>query len=195
MELLPPPSNFMKKTRVYWDATQGCHLAGNSFGPATGALYLAPIDSPGDWGINLYKIKYTYAALGPPAFVCTWEVRVGVYRLMRGSGGTANTWVLCPNSQAVGTHVAIAPATGTFYTEPVAAAGISFLPEAVYAIGILFVNTTALPGNVAWNLFGHTLPSFVDWFYGAGGGGHATLPASVATLGTLSAFKIYVETS
>lgn len=195
-----PVDNEIKKTKSYNNQAFSHHLLTSAMSPTSGTLYLVPIESPGDFTLRTYRYKYTWSLAVPPVppgGVGAFSFFVGLYRMMRGTGGTADTLILVPDApQGTSTQASPVNASGTEYQpQAVVSPIVSLAPEGIYFIGMLWVNTSILPGAATWSVYGTVLSSSADFVYYRGSTGNTALPATVASITVANVGQIYAETS
>lgn len=190
----------MKRTKTYNHQGYGHHLLTASLAPTSGTMYLIPIESAGDFCLRTYHYKYTYNLVVPPVppgGVASFNFYCGLYRMMRGTGGSASTIILISDGpQGSSSQTAFANTSGTEY-QPQATASPIFhtAPEGVYFIGMLWVNTSHFPATVSWSAKGVVLPSSADFvYYRAATTGLTALPAN-DTISTAQVGQIYADMS
>lgn len=171
-------------------------LMTSTFGPTSNVVYLQPFEVADLWDISATNLafKFGYTGLGTQ---WSFSFRLGLYRLERGIGGTASTWVkIFDFGVTVKTYLSD-PATGTVYN--LASVPIFLLQgikSGIYAMAFQWQDTSNItipPSRCSWTSYGATLPSYAGWFYYADGSNTGSLPATITALGAATTFQIYWE--
>lgn len=176
--------------KKWWIGAYNPALPTSTFGAASGVIYLSPFTLSGEHQFRTSPFGFKFDWVGS-GIAYGFTHSNAIYRMERGTGGTASTWVKQFN---IGTVQRIGGGPSTEYTNTtIATATPPVMKEGLYAIGWLW-RDTSLPGSsVAWTVYGATVPSAGGWWYYAGGSGATTLPATIATVGAPSTFKIYFQ--
>lgn len=180
----------------WWHHAFNPFLVNASFGPASNAIYLAPFEVSDIQRIQpgTLKFKFTYIGKGTR---WSYAFRAGIYKLERGTGGTATTLTLVANIGSIARTYLSDPATGTEYACIAIPITVLTLPrDGIYFIAFQWQDTSTLsipPSSVTWAAFGATLPSFAGWMYFGDGSNTGSLPATIAAFGAASPFRLYFE--
>jgi len=179
-----------------WICAYNPALINVSFGPTSGVIYLIPFEVSGihDFRPGFLRFKFYWqpgVGSGPAYGFIFYNA---LYRMERGTGGTAATFV---KQFDIGTVAKLAPAVETteYVNMNTANPATQALKEGLYAIAMLW-RDTSLPGSsVVFTAYGTTLPSGNGWWYHADGGGATSLPATIAAVGSATTFQLYFECS
>jgi hypothetical protein len=187
--------NEIKKNKTYFQQSMGNHLLVTALAPASGTVYFVPIESAGDFVTDTYEYWYGWSLLVPGG-VGAFEFFCGLYRMERGTGGTAATVVLADGAP-LGSSTqgpSLVNASGSEY-QPQATVnpGGEVFKDGIYFIGMLWVDTSTAPARATWQVRGTVLPNATDYLYYRGSTGNTVLPAT-DTLTTSNAGQIYCST-
>lgn len=166
-----------------------------SFGPSADAVYLSPFEVGDIHYITSFsgvRFKFDYTGTG---FFWGFTFRLGLYRMMRGTGGTSATYKLLYQFGTITRSAALgSPATGTLYTCDTASTVGSFqLESGTYAFGFQWDNESGPMSTITWNSYGMTFPGNAGWWHYGDGSSAGSLPTSIATVGAPTPFHIYWE--
>lgn len=194
---LPKPEHLPEIAHQrFWHTAYRPDLMVSTFAPSGNAsIYLSHLEASGLHLITGGNVgfKFDYVGLGTG---WAFTFRCGIYKLMRGTGGSANTLVLVRN---FGT-ISLAPpssATGTCRNLTVVTStdGLA-LTDGIYFIAFQWQDTSSVtvpPSAVTFTSYGATMPSYAGYMYYGDGTNVGSLPATIASLGSAATFQIYYE--
>lgn len=192
MDNLPPVPSIEVDYPKWWHCAFHPSLAVTGFNMTDEQIYLSPFEVTGIHQIrpSTMKFKFLWAGVGG-AYAFT--LYGAIYKLTRGVGGTATTWIKISD---LGTIAGAFPTAGTTeYTwATTVTAGTLVLSDGIYAVGWLFVDTSSFPNRVVGTMYGKTAAGTATplWFYSTDGTG-TTLPATIATIAGSTADQFYWE--
>lgn len=174
----------------WWGDSFNPALVNNATTVATPDLvYLCPFEMIDLTQWRTLKFKFSYAGLGR-----SWgfTFRVGIFKMMRGTGGTANTYSMV---QLLGVSNVAPPiaATGTYYFLLTTTAITNHPFESgTYALGMQWDDTSGVGSSIAITAYGTLLTSNDYWFYD-GGSSAGSMPTTINTVGSAQLFQPYWE--
>lgn len=173
----------------WWHHSYNPMLVTSAFIPTSSYIYFTPFEVSSlqrIWPANI-RFKFDWS---PSGMGYSFIFRIGVYKLMRGTGGTANTLVLIAQLGAVARTAPSLPST-EYIPTATSASGPLILDDGIYFMAFQWQDTSLPGSSVSFSAFGTTFPSTGGWVYYGDGTTIGSLPAIIATLGVATTFQIY----
>lgn len=159
-----------------------------------------PVDSAMNRRGNTIKYKATYSVVDDPRFPGLWSLdfRTAIYKVLRGTGGTASTLVKVLGSDNIETAGGVvgSPLTGTFYGYPTASSSsVSYthLTDGIYVVAFKYENLSPTNPIITFNLYGNAMTGSSGYFYYSDGNQAGALPLTIAAFSVAATFVPYFE--